>query len=123
MTDLFTPTDHQEWHYWASVFLAHVALGMVLVAALAAFLEAIAGEWIDDLGALSWAIVVSVYGVFWEGVIQNLGAGWADAAVDTFAVASGGAFGVFLWLRLPTRAAVVAALVDAALWLGVRARK
>ena len=121
--DLLTPTDHQDWHYWASVFLAHVALGIVLVAALAAFLEAIAGEWIDDLGALSWAIVVSIYGVFWEGMIQNLGAGWADAAVDTFAVASGGALGVFLWLRLPARAAVIAALVAVALWLGRRGRQ
>ena len=123
MLDLLTPTDHATAYEWAAVLLAHAALGLALVAAVAAVLEALAGEWIDDLGGVSWAIVVLAYAVAWEGIIQRLGAGWIDAGADSLAVACGGAFGVFLWQRFPARAAAVAGLLGLALWLGVRVRR
>lgn len=123
MLDLITPTDHENAYEWAAVLLAHGFIGLVLVALAAAVLEAWAGEWIDDLGGLSWVLVVAVYAVVWEGLVQRLGAGLIDAGADSLAVACGGAFGVFLWQRFPARAAAVAGLLALALWLGVRARK
>ena len=121
--DLLTPTDHAGAYEWASVFLAHSALGLALVAAVAAVLEALAGEWIDDLGGLSWVLVLLAYGGVWEGWAQALGAGLMDAAVDTFAVGVGGALGVLAWQR---RAKLMAAVIGAAalvLAIGARARR
>jgi hypothetical protein len=121
--DLLTPTDHAGAYEWASVFLAHTAIGLALVAAVAAVLEAYAGEWIDDVGWLAWALVALAYGILWEGCVQMLGAGMMDAAVDTFAVAVGGAVGVLAWQRRGVAMTAVIGLAAIVVALGVRARK
>jgi hypothetical protein len=123
MLDLLTPTDHAGAYEWAAVFLAHAALGLALVAAMAAALEAYAGEWIDDLGWLAWSLVLLAYGGIWEGWAQMLGAGLMDAAVDTFAVAVGGALGVLAWQRRAVAMAAVMGLAAAVVAIGVRARR
>jgi hypothetical protein len=121
--DLLTPTDHATAYEWAAVFLAHAALGLALVSAMAATLEAYAGEWIDDLGWLAWSLVMLAYGGVWEGWAQMLGAGLMDAAVDTFAVAVGGALGVLAWHRRAVAMTAVIGLAAIVVAMGVRARR
>jgi hypothetical protein len=123
MMDLLTPTDHAGAYEWASVFLAHMAIGLALVALVSAVLDWIAGDWMDGVGEVAALIVSVVYLVAWEGFVQRYGAGLMDAAVDTFAVASGGLLGLFLWRRAGVRAAGVLALAGLALWRGVRGRR
>lgn len=125
MLDLLTPTDHAGAYEWASVFLAHVALGLALTAVVAAVLD-----WMDsrtaldlDVGALAPLIVTLVYLVGWEMAVQMLGAGWADALVDTLAVCLGGLAGLFLWRRAGIRLAGVLLIGALAIWRGVRLRK
>ena len=121
--DLLTPTDHAGAYEWASVFLAHMAIGLGLVALLSAVLDWIAGDWLDGVGEVSALIVSVAYLVAWEGFVQGYGAGLMDAAVDTLAVASGGLLGLFLWRRAGVKAAGVLALAGLALWRGVRGRR
>jgi hypothetical protein len=121
--DLLTPTDHAGAYEWASVFLAHMAIGLGLVALVSAVLDWIAGDWIDGTGEVAALIVSVVYLVAWEGFVQGYGAGLMDAAVDTLAIASGGLLGLFLWRRAGVKAAGVLALAGLALWRGVRGRR
>lgn len=121
--DILTPTDHAGAYEWASVFLAHMALGLGLVALVSAALDWAAGDWMDGVGEVAAVIVAVVYLVAWEGFVQRYGAGLMDAATDTLAVASGGLLGLLLWRRAGIKAAGVIALSGLALWLGVRARK
>ena len=123
MMGLLTHTDHAGAYEWASVFLAHMAIGLGLVALLSAVLDWIAGDWIDGTGEVAALIVSVVYLVAWEGFVQGYGAGLMDAAVDTLAVASGGLLGLFLWRRAGIKAAGVLALAGLALWRGVRGRR
>lgn len=121
--DLLTPTDHAGAYEWASVFLAHMALGLGLVALVSAVLDWAAGDWMDGVGEVAAVIVAVVYLIAWEGFVQRYGAGLMDAAADTLAVASGGLLGLFLWHRAGVKAAGVIALSGLALWLGARGRK
>ena len=43
MMDLLTPTNHAGAYEWASVYLAHFAIGLFLTAIVAALLDAIDG--------------------------------------------------------------------------------
>lgn len=122
MLDLLTPTDHAGAYEWASVYLAHLAIGLVLTALVAAVIEAAQGDWID-LGDTAPVVVTLVYFVAWEGMAQRYGAGMPDALIDTLAVGCGGLAGLFLWRRSGKRVAMVLALAAAVLWRGVRARK
>lgn len=123
MLDLLTPTDYAGAYEWASVFLAHMALGLGLVALVSAVLDWVAGDWMDVVSEVAAVIVAVVYLIAWEGFVQRYGAGLMDAAADTLAVASGGLLGLFLWRRAGVKAAGVIALSGLALWLGARGRK
>lgn len=123
--DLLTPTDHAGAYEWASVFLAHLAVGLALTAVVAAVLD-----WIDgrsgfdlDVGSTAPWLVTVVYLVGWEMGLQRLGAGWPDALVDALAVGVGAASGLFLWRRAGVKLALTLGLGAAVLWAGVRARK
>lgn len=120
--NLTTPEAQTGAYEWASVLLAHGLLGLALVAAVAAILEAVAGEQIDDLGRLSLAIVTVVYWGAWEGAVQGFGAGLLDAAVDTFAVACGGFLGLSAWARKAGAMAVGMAVFAAVALAGIRRR-
>jgi hypothetical protein len=125
MLDLLTPTDHAGAYEWASVFLAHIAIGLCITALVAAVLDAIdnRSEWDLDVGTTAPWLVTGVYLVAWEMGVQRLGAGWPDALVDTLAVGLGGLAGLFLWRRAGVRLAVVVLVVCGALWRGIRGRK
>ena len=120
--DLLTPTNHAGAYEWASVFLAHFALGLGLTALVAAILD-----WIDsfemDIGDVAPVLVTAGYLVRWEMGVQRLGAGWPDALVDTLAMGLGAYAGLFLWRRQGGRLALVIAVAAAAIWQGVRARR
>ena len=120
MLDLLTPTDHAGAYEWASVLLAHFAIGLALVAVLSAVLDAIAGEWIGGTGLVSLLIVAAVYLIAWEGLAQAYGAGLPDALVDTLAVAMGGLAGLSAWMRrgalVALSLAVTAGVAVAGVW-------
>jgi len=107
--DLLTPESQESAHYWVSVLLAHGFVGLFLTAALGAALDWIGGDWIDGTGWLALVFVVVCYATWWEMGLQQLGAGWLDAAIDTVAVACGGLAGVSAWAR--QRVALVVAFV------------
>lgn len=122
--DLLTPTDHAGAYEWASVFLAHFALGLGLSAGVAALLD-----WFDhrsgtnlDVGDLAPFLVTVVYLVAWEMGVQRLGAGWPDALIDTTAIASGGYAGLFLWRRAGLGLSLALIIAVWTLWQGVGVR-
>ena len=121
MMDLLTPTNHAGAYEWAAVLFSHATVGLGLVAIVAALLSRV--EWLDHVGDVALAIVTVVYALAWEGIIQSLGAGLADAAVDTFAVFIGGLLGVSAWGRRGITVAAALAALAGVLWAGVRARK
>ena len=121
MLDLLTPTDHAGAYEWASVLLAHFAIGLALVAVLSAVLLVL--RWlVGKIGAGKAAllIVVVVYAVIWEGLAQAYGAGLPDALVDTLAVAMGGLAGLSAWMRrgalVALSLAVTAGVAVAGVW-------
>ena len=121
MLDLLTPTDHAGAYEWASVLLAHFAIGLALVAVLSAVLLVL--RWlVGKIGAGKAAllIVVIVYAVIWEGLAQAYGAGLPDALVDTLAVAMGGLAGLSAWMRrgalVALSLAVTAGVAVAGVW-------
>ena len=120
--DLLTPTDHAGAYEWASVFLAHFAIGLFLTAVVAAVLDALDGLQLN-IGDTAAALVTVVYLVAWEMGLQRLGAGWPDALVDTLAVGLGAASGLFLWRRNGKGLAAALALGAAVLLRGVRGRR
>ena len=121
MLDILTPTDHAGAYEWASVLLAHFAIGLALVAVLSAVLLVL--RWlVGKIGAGKAAllIVVVVYAVIWEGLAQAYGAGLPDALVDTLAVAMGGLAGLSAWMRrgalVALSLAVTAGVAVAGVW-------
>ena len=118
--DLLTPTNHAGAYEWAAVLFAHVTVGLGLVAIVAALLD-----WLeaDSPGILALHVVTVAYALAWEGIIQSFGAGYGDAAVDTFAVFMGGLLGVSAWGRRGVTVAASLAALAGVLWAGVRARK
>lgn len=122
MLDLLTPTNHAVAYEWASVFLAHVVIGLAVTAILAAILDTI-DRMALNVGDTSAGLVTGLYLVVWEMGLQRVGAGWADALVDTFAVCIGALSGLFLWRRAGVKLAITLAAGIAVLWHGVGARK
>lgn len=94
-----SPEAQADPYIWAAAFAGHMAVGLCLTAAVAWPLSAFAREWVDGIGWLALALVVAAYAVTWEAVIQRLGAGVADALIDTAAVGLGGLIGVAAWER------------------------
>jgi len=117
----FLPEDHLDAYTWLVVLIAHAGLGLALVAVLAAVLDAT--EWITDAGRTAWVAVTMCYAALWEGLWQRIGAGWADAAVDSAAVALGGAVGVLAWSRHGVGLAAALLTLAGLAWAGVRGRK
>ncbi len=112
--DLITPVDHSDAYLWAAVALAHVAIGLALVAALAA---------LGASGTRALVLVFLAYLAVWELGVQGLGAGWPDALTDTAMVASGAALGLLAWRRNRFGLAAVLAGVAVLLWHGIGRRK
>ena len=121
--DLTTPTAHADGYIWLVVLMAHAGIGLALVAVLAAVLDALARDWVDGAGGVAWVIVVLCYGIVWEGIVQEYGAGMPDAFVDTFAVAMGGLIGLSAWARRGACLAGALFLFAAVAVAGVRSRK
>jgi hypothetical protein len=121
--DLLTPTNHADAYEWASVFLAHMAIGLGLTALVSTLLDWLADGLIGKTGEVATLLVTSVYLVVWEGFAQRYAAGLADATLDTLAVGCGGLLGLFLWRRAGAKAAGVLGVALFALWRGVRTRK
>ena len=121
--DLLTPTNHAGAYEWAAVLFAHATVGLGLVAIVAALLDWYGGDWISPAGPMALVLVVIGYALAWEGIIQSFGAGYGDAAVDTFAVFMGGLLGVSAWGRRGVTVAASLAALAGVLWAGVRARK
>jgi hypothetical protein len=119
--DLLTPTDHAGAYEWAAVALAHVAIGLALVAVIAAMITR-AAPWIDGRGRLALVIVATAYLLGWEIGVQAVGAGWSDALLDTAMVAAGGALGVLAWQRRGGGIAAVLGGVALTLWAGIKER-
>jgi hypothetical protein len=122
MGEIFTPTDHADAYSWVVVALAHIAVGAVLVGALAGVI-ALAGPWIESRGRLALVLVVAAYLLIWEIAVQRVGAGWPDALLDTSMIAAGGALGLLTWRRKPAALATVVTAVTLALWNGIRRRR
>ena len=116
--NLTTPTDHAGAYEWAAVYLAHMALGVALVAVIAAALSL----FLWRQGA--WAVLATsaAYGALWEGAVQRLGAGLADAAVDWSAVTLGAIVAHAAWYHAGGAIAAALMAAGAILWRGVRAR-
>lgn len=120
--DLSTPVDHADPYTWAAVALAHLALGLVLVAVVAAILSRLAAGQ-GSTGRAALALVSAGYLLTWEIGVQQVGAGWADALTDTAMVAAGGALGVLAWRRDGRRIAAVIAVAALVLLRGIRSRR
>ncbi len=117
--NLTTPTDHAGAYEWAAVYLAHMALGVALVAIVAAVLSLVL--WRQGAWA---AIIASVaYWALWEGAVQRLGAGVADAAVDWSAVTLGAIVAHTAWYHAGGSIAAALMAAGAIIWRGVRARR
>lgn len=117
--NLTAPTDHAGAYEWAAVYLAHAAMGVALVAVIAAALSLVL--WRQG----AWAVLATsaAYGALWEGAVQRLGAGLADAAVDWSAVTLGAAVGHAAWSHAGGWMAGALMAAGAILWRGVRARR
>jgi hypothetical protein len=109
---LASPEAQADPYIWAAAFTGHMAVGLGLTAAVAWPLSGFARDWVDGVGALALLLVVVAYAVIWEALLQRLGAGVMDAAIDTAAVFLGGLIGVAAWER---RGPVIGAALIAAL--------
>lgn len=112
--DLVTPVDHADAYLWAAVALAHLAIGLGLVALVAA---------IGARGATALALICGGYLLLWEVAVQRVGAGWPDALTDTAMVTTGAALGLLAWRRNRIGLAFVLAGAAVALWHGIGRRK
>ena len=112
MLDL-SPADQADAHYWASVLLAHFTVGLALTAAAGLLTRSV---WVAA------AIVAAGYAIAWEVCWQALGAGVADAAVDTAAVASGALVAAAAWSRKGGAVALVLTGLALGMWRGIRRR-
>jgi hypothetical protein len=119
--DLTTPVDHADAYTWAAVALAHMMIGLVCVAIVAALITR-AAPWIEGRGRLALAIVACLYLMVWEIGVQAVGAGWADALTDAAFVAAGGAVGLLAWQRRAAALGLVLVAGAAALWDGINRR-
>ena len=124
--DLLTPEAHAGAYEWASVLLAHFALGGYATACLAYVFHWIIPPSHRPNGqfALGTLLVVlaTLYGVGWEGLVQGYGAGLIDAAVDTIAVICGGVAAWAAWHRRARLISAALVIVTAVAALGIRKR-
>lgn len=122
--DLTTPVDHADAYIWAAVALAHLAIGLVLTAVLAAILSRLAPG-ASGAGRAALGLVTAGYFWGWEGSVQGFGAGAADALLDTAMIATGGALGLLAWRRDGRRltAVILAAALALAAGIAVRRRR
>lgn len=118
MLDLTTPTAHVVAYEWASVLLAHFALGAAAWGALAAILR----RWYSLHYLASMQVSVLTYFFAWEGLVQWYGAGLMDALVDTVAWSLGGVFAWGAWTKRGGLSGAAGAVLTAVLALGVRRR-
>jgi hypothetical protein len=109
---LASPEAQADPYIWAAAFTGHMAVGLGLTAAVAWPLSGFARDWVDGIGWLALLLVVVAYAVIWEALLQRLGAGVMDAAIDTAAVFLGGLIAVAAWER---RGPVIGAALIAAL--------
>ena len=119
--DLLTPDAHADPYVFVAALLGHAQVGFALVAIVAAALLIL--RWLVNVlgaGRSALLIVVVVYAVAWEGLVQRYGAGLLDAGVDTLAVAMGGLAGLSAWLRrgalVAVSLAVTAGVAVAGVW-------
>lgn len=112
MIDLLTATDHADPYVWSAVALAHVAIGLALVGAVAAALGWFAPR-VPGAGRAALGLCVAAYVCGWELGVQRLGAGMADALLDTAMIAAGGVIGLLAWRRSGLRVALVLLAVAA----------
>lgn len=112
MLDL-SPEAHTDAHYWASTLLAHATIGLALTAVLGALIRSAWGA----------AVIVSLaYALGWEVWWQALGAGLADAVVDSAAVTAGAVIAAAAWERKGGAVASALVALAAVLWRGIRRR-
>lgn len=115
-----TPEAQADAHYWASVLLAHAALGAAVTLALAATSLAIGR-------AALWT--AAVYLVCIEGgqaglaIYDGRAVDWLDGAVDAAAVALGATLIWAIWRHRRRAAAVAGAVLAAILSAGVSRRR
>lgn len=124
--DLLTPEAHAGAYEWATVLLAHFALGGYATACLAFVFHWMVppsrrphGQF--ALGTLLTALA-ALYGAGWEGLAQGYGAGLADAAVDTVAVVCGGVAAWAAWHRRARLIGVALSIMAAVAAIGIRKR-
>jgi hypothetical protein len=120
--DLTTPVDHADAYTWAAVALAHLAIGLVLTGALAAILSRLEPG-VPRTGLHALGLVTALYLLGWECAVQGLGAGIADALLDTAMIATGGALGLLAWRRKGKALAAVIIAAGLALAHGIRSRR
>jgi hypothetical protein len=114
---LLAPEAQPDAYVWLVVLLAHAFLGLTLTALVAPALA----RWTAMLPLPSAVQIVSlVYAVGWEGLVQQLGAGLLDAAVDTLAVVCGALIAWGAWSHLGRKIAaallVLLAVGGAGVW-------
>ena len=125
LRDLFPPGSAANATIWVTEAAGHGALGLVLTALAGAVLWVM--RWLGwrPFGLPSVAaaqIAVVGYGLGWDVIAQRLGAGVADALVDTAFVAGGA---VIAWAAYERRWPVVLAAIlamGAGMVRGVRRR-
>ena len=112
MIDL-SPESHQDAYQWASTLLAHATVGL--------FFTSICGMMARSVWVAAAAVSI-IYAVAWEGWWQGLGAGFADAVIDTFAVSCGAIVAAASWGRKGGAVAAALAGLFIAMWRGIRRR-
>lgn len=117
--DLLTPTDHADAYTWAAVLLAHSLLGAVAWGFFGWLLsksEDLTMSWREA----SFYAVSIAYFFGWEIGVQRVGAGWADAIIDTIAFSYGALMAWGLWAHraklVGLSVAVLAAVGLAGVW-------
>lgn len=108
----WSPEDHRDAYEWATVLLAHAAVGAVLAA-------------IVSMITRRPALIVSLaYGLLWEGgQLLFAGADPVDCVLDWLAVSIGAWAAIAAWRGDGRRLVVTLATGVAILWTGVRKRK
>lgn len=115
MLDVLTPTDHTDAYTWAAVLLSHSLLGAIAWGAFGWIMSRT-----DDI-LMSWQesafyAVTITYFFAWEIGVQQVGASWSDAFIDTIAWSCGALMAWGLWAN---RARLVGAAVAVLALFGV----
>ena len=108
----WSPDPHPDPYTWATVLLAHAAVGAVLAA-------------VASLLIRRPVLTVSLaYALIWEGgQLALAGAGLADSLLDWVAVTLGAWAAMAAWRGRGRRVVALLAAAVAVMWAGVRRRK